>query len=324
MNKIKLCLVASAGGHYNQMINLYKILSISDLSKYFEIYLVFIKRGDTKNNKKIKYFINPTERNIFKTLKNFYQSFKIFQKEKPDLVISTGAGDALASMLIAKLFGKKVIFIESFSRFNSLSLTGKLVYNFVDKFYVQWKSMLKFKKAEYIGQLLSIKPIKFKKIKKSIFLTVGTSSIPFNRLIKFVDDIALELKDYTIFGQIGNSNYVPNNFKYERYLTNNEMIDCYRKSNIVICHAGTGSITNALTYSCKVYVMPRLKKYKENVDDHQLEIAENFNKIGVINIIDNKKKIINKLNKSKKISNINFKFDEKKLIAYIKSVFNHG
>ncbi|MEM3374576.1 MAG: PssD/Cps14F family polysaccharide biosynthesis glycosyltransferase [Candidatus Woesearchaeota archaeon] len=297
MNNKKICLIASAGGHLNEILEFKKFIDKN------LIYIVTQKREDSYSlNYKNIYFIQDTGRNFYHVLKNIYDSFKIFLKEKPDIVISTGAGSALETMYIAKLFGKKVIFIESFSRFNSLSLTGKLIYPFADKFFVQWKSMLKYKKAEYIGQLLTIEPKKYKKEKKTIFLTVGTSNKPFDRLIKLVDEMALkELKDYKIFGQIGASKYLPKNFNYEKYLTTKEMEENYKNSEIVICHAGTGSIINALNYGCKVYVMPRLKKYGENVDDHQLEIAEEFERINYISTFTDKDEFFKKMKTEKKI-----------------------
>ena len=83
---------------------------------------------------------------------NLFLTMKIFIKEKPDFVICTGALATIPMCLIAKVFRKKVIFIESFAKINSPTLTGRLVYKFADQFYVQWKEMLKFyPKAIYKG-----------------------------------------------------------------------------------------------------------------------------------------------------------------------------
>ena len=75
-----------------------------------------------------------------------------FLREQPDVVISTGALAVIPFCLMAKLFGKKLIFIESFAKVNSGNLTGKFLYHFADRFYVQWESMLKvYPKAIYRG-----------------------------------------------------------------------------------------------------------------------------------------------------------------------------
>ena len=74
------------------------------------------------------------------------------RKEQPDVVITTGALLAFPFCLLAKLMGKKVVYIESFARVYDKSLTGKLVYPFADLFIVQWESMLKcYPKAVYTG-----------------------------------------------------------------------------------------------------------------------------------------------------------------------------
>ena len=89
---------------------------------------------------------------IFKMLVNTINSFKIFIKEKPDVVISTGALATVPMCLIAKVFRKKLIFIESFAKITSPTLTGKLLYKFADQFYVQWEDMIKvYPKAIYKG-----------------------------------------------------------------------------------------------------------------------------------------------------------------------------
>ena len=67
-----------------------------------------------------------------------------FLKEKPDIVISTGALATIPMCIVANLFRRKIIFIESFAKINSPTLTGKLLYKFADKFFVQWESMKEF------------------------------------------------------------------------------------------------------------------------------------------------------------------------------------
>jgi len=100
------------------------------------------------------YFVTCPRRNPLKTLVNLFQSLKIFLTERPAFVISTGADTAIASCLIAKLFRKKVVFIESFCRIKQASLSGKIMYRFSDLFLVQWKQNKKFfPKAEYAGSV---------------------------------------------------------------------------------------------------------------------------------------------------------------------------
>ena len=68
--------------------------------------------------------------------------YEIFEKEKPDIVITTGVMAMIPICMIAKLHKKKLVYIESFAKVSSPTKTGKLMYKYADRFYVQWESML--------------------------------------------------------------------------------------------------------------------------------------------------------------------------------------
>lgn len=83
---------------------------------------------------------------------NAVKSLGIFFKEKPDVIICTGVLAMIPLCLICKLFGRKLIYIESFAKISSPTETGKFMYKYADQFYVQWESMLKFyPNAIYVG-----------------------------------------------------------------------------------------------------------------------------------------------------------------------------
>lgn len=83
---------------------------------------------------------------------NSLESFRIFLKEQPDAVICTGVLAVLPVCLIAKIAGKKLIYIESFAKVTSPTLSGKLLYRFADQFYVQWEQMLQiYPRAIFLG-----------------------------------------------------------------------------------------------------------------------------------------------------------------------------
>jgi len=90
--------------------------------------------------------------NLFR---NTFLAFKVLRKEKPDLVISTGAGVAVPFIYAAKFFGMKTIYIESLTRVKDLSLAGKLIYPVVDHIFVQWQELAnKYRKADFKGRVL--------------------------------------------------------------------------------------------------------------------------------------------------------------------------
>lgn len=142
--KKKICLISSSGGHFEQLLMLKKI------EKNNDIFIVTEITKYNKNDKKINYFVPQVNRKeplfILKMIAIFAKSIYIFFKEKPDAIISTGVLATIPMILIGHTFKKKVIYIESFAKINSPTMTGNLIYKkkLADQFYVQWESMLKY------------------------------------------------------------------------------------------------------------------------------------------------------------------------------------
>jgi UDP-N-acetylglucosamine transferase subunit ALG13 len=111
-----------------------------------------------------------------------------------------------------------------------------------------------------------------------IFVTVGSQKIQFDRLLKKIDELIEEgkLKE-EVFAQVGYSTYIPKHFSYEKFLNKDQFCEHIEKCSFVITHAGTGAIITSLKKGKKVIAVPRLAKYQEHVDDHQLEIIEVLN-----------------------------------------------
>ena len=150
---MKVCVACSAGGHLTE------ILQIKDsYEEYDHFYITFMRENSIELSKKRKvYFVEDPERSIRKFFKCFLQSFAILWKERPQIIITTGAGVAIPSCFLGKfLFGCKIVFIESFCRIDKPSLTGRIIYPIADKFFVQWKKLLKEygDKAVYRGAVV--------------------------------------------------------------------------------------------------------------------------------------------------------------------------
>lgn len=116
-----------------------------------------------------------------------------------------------------------------------------------------------------------------------IFLTVGSQKFQFNRLLMSLDK-QIENKQITdiIFAQIGFCDYKPLNYGYKAFLNRDEYSEKMKEADIIITHAGTGAIISALKNNKKVIAVPRLSKYGEHVDNHQLEIVEQFKELNLI------------------------------------------
>lgn len=116
-----------------------------------------------------------------------------------------------------------------------------------------------------------------------IFITLGSQKFQFNRLLKAVDDQIKEGKiTDEVFAQTGASDYRPQNYRYSEFLNRDEFADMTEKADIVITHGGTGAIIGAVKKGKKVIAVPRLSKYGEHVDDHQLQIIDQFTDLDLI------------------------------------------
>jgi UDP-N-acetylglucosamine:LPS N-acetylglucosamine transferase len=148
---MKICIACSAGGHLIEALQIYPLI------KNYPHFFITFKRKQSKEllkNKKAYFVIDP-KRNLFKLLLNFFQVFRILIKEKPKVIISTGAASAIPACFIGKLLGSKVIFIESLAAVDRPSLSGRFAYLIADLFIVQWENLLKFyKKAVYGGKII--------------------------------------------------------------------------------------------------------------------------------------------------------------------------
>ena len=144
MKKKKICLISSSGGHFEQLLMLRK------LSEDYDTFIVTEKTKYNKKDKKINYYVSQVNRKeilfIFKMLLIAIKSFFIFIKERPDVIISTGVLAAIPMLFIGHIFKKKVIYLESFAKISSPTMTGNLIYkkHIADQFYVQWESMKEF------------------------------------------------------------------------------------------------------------------------------------------------------------------------------------
>lgn len=116
-----------------------------------------------------------------------------------------------------------------------------------------------------------------------IFVTVGSQKFQFNRLLIEIDKLIEEGKiEEEVFAQTGYSDYKPKNYKYKKFLDRDEFSEAMSRCDKVITHGGTGAIIGAVKQGKKVIAIPRLKKFGEHVDDHQLQIINEFNKINLI------------------------------------------
>ncbi|MBE5974659.1 UDP-N-acetylglucosamine--LPS N-acetylglucosamine transferase [Lacrimispora amygdalina] len=148
---MKICLVGSSGGH---LTHLYMLKSFwQDKERFW----VTFNKDDAKSLLKDEKIIScyyPTNRSLKALVINTRLAWKTIRKEKPDIIISSGAAVAVPFFYIGKLFGARLIYIEVYDRIDKSTMTGKMVYPITDKFIVQWEEMKKiYKKAINLGSI---------------------------------------------------------------------------------------------------------------------------------------------------------------------------
>ena len=139
---MKIVFAASSGGHFEQL------MMLKPLMEKHDSILVTEKTDYSMGKTEVKtYYLKQINRKevlfLPKFIGNTFRSLRIIIKERPKVMITTGVLAIIPMALLIKLFGGKLIYIESFAKVTSKTLSGKLLYRFADRFYVQWEEMLK-------------------------------------------------------------------------------------------------------------------------------------------------------------------------------------
>lgn len=114
-----------------------------------------------------------------------------------------------------------------------------------------------------------------------LFVSVGTQKQQFTRIFELVENSKLLDKE-EIVAQTGNTKFKSNKIQMLPSIDVYKFSEYIKKADIVICHGGVGTIFNALENGKKILVVPRLEKYKEHINDHQLEVANELEKQGYL------------------------------------------
>ena len=148
---MKICIISSCGGHLTE------VRCLKDVYANFEHFYVIndqLKLPEDMLDKTI--FIRHAERNWL-VLVNFWEAWKVLRQYKPDVILSTGAGPVVPFAFLARLFFRKtkIIFLETITRIDEPSMTGKIMYKLAHDFYYQWEELAKyFPKGKYCGPLI--------------------------------------------------------------------------------------------------------------------------------------------------------------------------
>lgn len=153
-----------------------------------------------------------------------------------------------------------------------------------------------------------------------IFVAVGTQKFQLNRLLKQLD-LILENGQLCedVFAQKGNSDYIPKHYAYKDFLSKEEFDRIVDKCDILITHSGVGTIISGMKFQKPIIIFPRLAKYHEHVDDHQLQIAKAFSEQNFVLLCQTEDQLYDAILKARKTSFQVYQSNRENVINEIRS-----
>ncbi len=292
---LKIGLAASGGGHVRQLLD---IESACDGHTCFYI-TESTALGQSLGGNRRTHFVDHVAlgqarlagplRMVAAAWRNAVQSWRIIAAERPDIVISTGAGSMAWAMLFARLRGARIMVIDSFARFDGPSafarLIGPLAHERVAQSAGATAGRADIPVFDPFRVLDSPAPAK----RDLMFVTVG-ATLPFDRLVGYVADAARRgLLPAETLVQTGSGGLRIDDLPGVRTVEAmpfDAVKALLADARIVACHAGTGSIITALQAGCHVITVPRRRELAEHYDDHQAEIATAMAARGLVQMVD--------------------------------------
>ena len=285
---MRICLAGSGGGHVRQLLDLKPVWSLHDV--FFVTERTSLGESLAKDHR--TYFVTHVALGqaklgrpwlmIRSAWRNLLQSRVAIRKERPDVIISTGAGAVFGAILWGKFYGAKVIAIESFARFDRPSAFMRVASRLADCSVIQSPRLQPwFPRAEVFDPLRITQGSRRRK-QRLLLATVG-ATLPFDRMIGAIAELkrAGEIPERVV-AQVGKGGIRPANLECVEDMSFDEIQATLRDADLVVCHGGTGSIITALRERCRTVVMPRRFELGEHYDNHQLEISEAFEKRGLV------------------------------------------
>jgi UDP-N-acetylglucosamine transferase subunit ALG13 len=319
-------LSASGGGHFRQLL---------DLEPLWSRYPHFLVTEDTvlgrslARSKDIEFVPHFAlgQRRLGKGLamlsaaaRSAWRSLKIILRRRPDVVITTGAGSQVFVIAWARLIGAKVILIDSFARFHAPSKFARIAGPLANLRITQSQFAAENWRDSRAFDPLQTKPASAVGKERLLFATVG-AILPLHRLERAIVELkaAGKIPEEVIL-QVGNSDLprpVIPGLTIVESLPFDELQALLKRADLVVCHAGTGSIITALAQCCGVVAMPRRVETGDSYDDHQSEIAEVFAKRGLIQVADDAETLETALDRARTAPRHRAVMDHSALMAHI-------
>lgn len=286
--RLKVCLAGSGGGHVRQLLDMEPAwaahdyffltedtaLSQSIAAKHPTRFVPHFALGQARLGAPLKMAVGA--------VRNFFATAAIILRERPQVLISTGAGAVYFSVVWARLTGAKVVVIESFARFDKPSVFGRMSAPLAHRKVVQSKALSQYWPDAPVFDPMRLLDTKPPPKKPLLFATVG-AILPFDRLVEMVAQVKArgEIPEDVLI-QTGEGGLRPEGLEVVETLSFERIQETLTDADIVVCHGGTGSLITALRQGCRVVAVPRLFSKGEVYDDHQAEITRAFAARGLL------------------------------------------
>jgi UDP-N-acetylglucosamine transferase subunit ALG13 len=278
-------LAASGGGHLELLLHLRDALA--------GFRLVWVTTPGSKareleaSGERVALVPPFDRRNV--AVSNPARALQLALRERPRVVVSSGAGVVAGFVLVARLLGATVLFAETMARVRSGSFTGRALAPLAREFYVQWPGLLEiYPRARLCWPLLlGDIPREPASPGEGTFVTVGSHNQPFDRLLSAVERAAASgVLPAPVFAQTGASAFSSPHVETRQWVAEDEFDARLRTARAVISHGGAGVIAQALRAGRRPLVMGRRGSLGEHVDDHQDELLAELRARGLVVALD--------------------------------------
>lgn len=325
-----ICLSAAGGGHFRQLLDIEALWSQYPHFIVTENSVLTRALSDREDIENVPHFAMGQMR-IGKGLvmlgaacSSCLTSLGIIRRRRPDIVITTGSGSQFFILLWARLFGAKIVLLDSFARFHAPSKFARLAGALAHLKIAQSEESASKWRGSKAFDPLEVEPAEPQTKERLLFATVG-ATLPFPRL----EDAIVKLKragrlPEQVILQVGRSKqkHPPvEGLQIVEDIPFGELQELLRRADVVVCHAGTGSILTALAKSCGVVAMPRSIKMGDHYDNHQDEIAGVFASRNLIQTAHDSESLFNALQQARTAPRYKARMNHSRLMAFLEVKF---
>lgn len=270
----RVLFIASTGGHLTQLVKMSQSWNVSEKSHW----ITFSSPQSTSmlEGKTVTYVPYVEPRDVRGMVTAARLTRHLLRRGSFDHVVSTGAGVASLVLPMAAMRGIRTTYIESVSRTDGPSMTGRImrrsprVRTFTQ--HSAWSSS-QWRLAPSVLSAYHRQPVGHPQGAPKVFVTLGTiRGYEFSRLVSAVD--RCHLIDDSALVQLGHTSQVPQRAAHTSMMTAAEFTAAATAADVVITHAGVGTVLALLDLGKFPIVVPRLAVHNEHVDDHQRQICE--------------------------------------------------